>query len=732
MSDVWGGLMLLSQRRSSDPSCIASAARIRRLYSGSDHREHFGPKATSEAAVAFCPTCLGLFYRPDKALHEIVSTAILRDIAREPVRRCHICFIWKQALSTLHNPKESYEYKSYQATIESASRLILRTDPLTDGHLELIYQSSLYGEQEGTVDGTVAMEFFRSVERSTLPRIQFKSDDGSMQWLSNPISPVLPDHTSDERCFNQLRKWIQTCTKTHKLCREQMLLSGRQKEIPTRLIDICGRLRLVITRLQPENRRFSQYATLTHRWLPDSKALLLRNSIDAFQNELPSSVLTPVFRDTITAARRLHLDYVWIDALCIIQDDAEDWDMEAARMETVYKHAHCNFGATGAAERDLRRTRMPDGTERIHGDGVGLFLSRDSAQYSVVKTPVYRRNHTELYCGFNAELRPSIESDRLMQRGWVFQERLLSPRSIYFGDQIKWECPELLANETFPEGLSHNYFGPYSTWVKGRPQRLIKMFESRRLSFLTYANGVILGDIHRMWLALVQRYSMCVLTYQSDVFPALSGLARAFQRELGDKYLAGLWRKDLIRGLFWTVSRNNESAAKLDNIAPSWSWASVTCYVDFPLETQYASDPKYDLFLVEILDAVTIPASSDPFGAIAFGYIRLAANLRPNQQTYAWGMEDDTWLPGSFDYDLEQYDYGYDSEGKRYCKDTYFLLLDCWTLEPAIRVRGIIVESTGRLSEYRRIGAFDFDVTTREEFWGFDWDDLERWEIILV
>ncbi|KAH7081366.1 heterokaryon incompatibility protein-domain-containing protein [Paraphoma chrysanthemicola] len=456
-----------------------------------------------------------------------------------------------------------------------------------------------------------------------------------------------------------------------------MLLYGHRKEVPTRLIDIRGRLRLVITRLQPGNRRFSQYATLTHRWLPDSKALLLRSNIDAFQDELPSSFLTPVFHDTITAARRLHLDYVWIDALCIIQDDAEDWDMEAARMETVYKHAHCNSGANG--------------TERIHGDRVGLFLPRDSAKYSVVQTPVYRRNHTEVYYGFNAELRPSIESDRLMQRGWVFQERLLSPRSIYFGDQIKWECPELLANGHFRKD-----------WAT------------------TTSVRTLLG------------YSMCVLTYQSDVFPALSGLARAFQRELDDTYLAGVWRKDLIRGLFWAVSRNNESASRLDNIAPSWSWASMTCYVDFPLETQYTSDPKYDMFLAEVLDAVTVPASSDPFGAIAFGYIRLAANLRPNQQTYAWGMEEDTWLPGSFDYDLEQYDYGYNSEGRRYCKDTNFLLLNCWTSEPSIRVRGIIVESTGRPSEYRRIGAFDFDVKTREEFCGFDWNDLERREIMLV
>ena len=48
-------------------------------------------------------------------------------------------------------------------------------------------------------------------------------------------------------------------------------------------------------------------------------------------------------------AQQLGLDYIWIDALYIIQDDPEDWAIEASRMDSVYEHAYCNFGASAAA-----------------------------------------------------------------------------------------------------------------------------------------------------------------------------------------------------------------------------------------------------------------------------------------------------------------------------------------------------------------------------------------------
>lgn len=125
----------------------------------------------------------------------------------------------------------------------------------------------------------------------------------------------------------------------------------------------------------------------------------------------------------------------------------------------------------------------------------------------------------------------------------------MSPRSIYFDEQLTWECSELLANESFPQG------SPGPTLIGGfernRPLRLASLLHGASDPATEYTSGIVINYTYRTWLYLVETYRHCRLTYTSDTLPALAGLAKEFQVELEDDYLVGLWRKDVMRGLLW-------------------------------------------------------------------------------------------------------------------------------------------------------------------------------------
>ena len=60
--------------------------------------------------------------------------------------------------------------------------------------------------------------------------------------------------------------------------------------------------------------------------------------------------MTKTFEDAVLVARRLQVQYLWIDSFCIVQDDTEDWITESALMEKVYRNALCNIAAAAASD----------------------------------------------------------------------------------------------------------------------------------------------------------------------------------------------------------------------------------------------------------------------------------------------------------------------------------------------------------------------------------------------
>jgi hypothetical protein len=297
------------------------------------------------------------------------------------------------------------------------------------------------------------------------------------------------------------QRWLKECCEKHFQCK-----SSSDKRIPTRLVSTeKNRVRLV----EGDFRECLEYATLSHCWGKTKFLTLEKSNLEVLKNGIPLEALSQTFKDAIEIARELGFAYIWIDSLCIVQDDPEDWERESALMSDVYGVSGLNIAASGAV----------DGRS-------GCFFKLP--QNRICQVQVKQGNQFWSYNCVTSRIYSDCLSEMpLMKRGWALQERLLPPRSLQFtSTEVFWECHEKVACETFPE-----QFPNYLTYCG-------QFFEKKPIS-------------RSMWHWIVERYSECQLTYTKDKLVAISGLAQIIQKQTRDQYVAGMWRKDLELELCW-------------------------------------------------------------------------------------------------------------------------------------------------------------------------------------
>ncbi|KAM5342160.1 hypothetical protein ACJ41O_015191 [Fusarium nematophilum] len=329
---------------------------------------------------------------------------------------------------------------------------------------------------------------------------------------------------------------------------------------------------------------------------------------------------------------RLGYRYIWIDSLCIIQDSAEDWASEAARMATVYMNAEITLAAACATSGDT-----------------GLFHDRLG---SAVRIPCPEADDTGR-AGFYLTKRRAgafqqeVNNGPLNSRAWCLQERWLSRRILHFGHtQRFWECQEVTLEESSREpGSRYDRFGgagflkslsEYSWSNASTPAERGMMFRSEFSS----------------WYKLVGDYCSRDMTVLGDKLPALSGLASVFAKRRKDRYLAGLWEADLASGLLW-CSRGGEELRRPDDFrAPSWSWAAL----DGRIAVEDGWDGKVE---IDVVAASTTLAGADPYGKVTAGFVqvsgflevvRVGSPIKQITSTFKWSNVNATLLSGDGEF----------------------------------------------------------------------------------
>jgi hypothetical protein len=393
--------------------------------------------------------------------------------------------------------------------------------------------------------------------------------------MFNYIADAIPDiptlktmrpssnRSDTDQCFEFVEENFKECMTLHSSC-----FQPSSSALPKRLLHFSSdQVRLVEsdTEFNSQAKPTNKYATLSHCWGKTQHIKTTRSNICNFQQNIPWDDLCATFQDALTVARRLNIDWIWIDALCIIQDDAKDWEVESAKMCAYYANAFITISAASSV----------DGTVHFLGPRNPAwesttvdFLNGNGSLSKILARPICARD-------------PYTDNEfwgPLMERAWAFQENILSRRIVHYTESdIIWECESSLKTES---GVQPRNYKP---------------------KFMSAALERFGGDPYLCWYDLVQQYSSRTLTYPSDKLVAISGLALRIQQLTPSRYIAGLWEDNIALGLCWynpsgyrTPNRPQPKATcKGDYVWLSWSWVSI----DGPVE--YHSD-NYSPFTPEV------------------------------------------------------------------------------------------------------------------------------------
>lgn len=424
------------------------------------------------------------------------------------------------------------------------------------------------------------------------------------------------DSTGSDGALHLAASWVEGCVSKHEVCRVR-ITQGQSSFVPTRLLDVSNsNVRLVETNTATFGAMDRRYIALSHCW---GKIHIIRTLTANYEDHLSQisfEDLSKTFKDAVHTTRKLGFQYLWIDSLCIIQDDSKDWAAEAATMCNVYQYATLTIAAAHAA-----------------GGDVGCFKDRDGLLQMpfIIDIPQDSPDLVAhvLFTSYGRSEGISGPEPPLYGRAWVLQEQLLSPRMLVFdGSQLRWECLTTHASERSHLGGMSRHVG-HQKAVRQGIMNDVEFFSNEELVELELGARTQ----HLYWCYTVMDYTHRGMTQPKDRLIALAGTAQALGKHTKSQYLAGLWSRFFWAGLLWSIPHTREytpttmDAFSLEDnkkirhpepLAPSWSWASVTAPVVYPSPTLISLDP-----ICTIISTSTSPIAATQTGrAEIHGHIR--------------------------------------------------------------------------------------------------------------
>ncbi|KAI4670555.1 uncharacterized protein J4E79_000837 [Alternaria viburni] len=259
----------------------------------------------------------------------------------------------------------------------------------------------------------------------------------------NKLALELDNNTGGQCTRKLINEWDKNCLANHMYCGQ----ASDSAFLPTRLLEIndVGNPTTCRLVLREEVPCASRYTALSYRWgamKTKGETRLLESTFDTMRTGLPLSSLPKTYVDAIDVTSWLGIRYIWIDAICIIQDLLHDWRAEASTMQAIYRNSYLTISAIAGTH-----------------DNPGLFYARDPVRVQpTIVNIAYTSCDNPVPFVHRDEKRKEAESFQMgnvtMERGWCLQERLLSPRVLHFGShQVFWECREQRASDKTPESL---------------------------------------------------------------------------------------------------------------------------------------------------------------------------------------------------------------------------------------------------------------------------------------
>ncbi|KAH8802966.1 heterokaryon incompatibility protein-domain-containing protein [Xylogone sp. PMI_703] len=389
-----------------------------------------------------------------------------------------------------------------------------------------------------------------------------------------------PLHRSVEsdKVFKAAQSLIRECMNVenpHKHCRY-----SRDTVLPTRVLDV-GKpedVRPTVKLRVNESETHAPYLALSYCWgkqpkptAPVQPLLLRRDTLQNLVADVRLESLQQSIQDAILVTRKLGFRYLWVDALCIIQDCKIDKAKEISRMASIYKNAAITIAASfskGATEG---------------------FLSKRIKSYcpkNELRIPVPDKGEGTVYLSAKS-YEPKHPLDK---RGWALQEFMLSSRMLIFSDyELLWQCKEVELRGVTGNGLE--YLQPLEAlpWT---------VFDDDGEPYF----GNLDSDKIYLWKTIVQQYTKRKLTDPEDRLPAVTGIISELETLWRDMNIYGLWKKWFIELLAWYKPQEEREQARCLKRAPSWSWVSLNGVINYEgsFLTEYAKVKSLTVSIIEL------------------------------------------------------------------------------------------------------------------------------------
>ncbi|KAG6365757.1 hypothetical protein INS49_007368 [Diaporthe citri] len=405
---------------------------------------------------------------------------------------------------TISQPVSEFDKSADQGcpicwVIASIGRL---DDDLIDPGMRLSVWFDAYGNSRVLCGGRLLHIYIPEGNPSRAPD-QWTPALGSIQVKAD-ISPT----AWSESAQKSVQACIRRCTQDHDRCKLGETL------LPARVLEVRnvgdGKLRL----LETQNSSSGQYTALRYCWDSDQPLKTTSTNIkDMMTTGVQLSELPPTLVDAVHVTRLLGIRYLWIDALCIVQDNVEDWERQSEQMSTIYEKAYLVIAASSSSS------------------ATQGFLNHQREQH-----PYYLRLPDRY--GTQA----TVAAQLIPESGIHTRSQKTDPWTM---DELQWVCKTEKDCECRLPAASNSYHSMLRGYCDGTHQDQVASTE------LTLRAG-------HEWCKAVSDYSRRRLTRADDKLPGIPGIASRFAAGMGFRYVAGLWAEDIIQGLAWRRDSSNQ------------------------------------------------------------------------------------------------------------------------------------------------------------------------------
>ena len=421
--------------------------------------------------------------------------------------------------------------------------------------------------------------------------------------------------------------WLKKCEDEHShLCAHWTVIS-----LPTRVIDVTDEP----PRLYQSEGEGESYVCLSYCWGKDENLTTTKDTLSDRLSGIEWDEMPKTFQQAIKITRALNIQYLWIDALCIIQDDHDDWLRESSKMAEVYSGAYltlCAQSSSGAQGGCMPSKVTQKCDPRSFGEVGSNYPQVHQIDVNVGPNQI-GTVHLRQKLSHSVILDEATRSlpGPLLTRGWAYQERLLSNRLVHFTkNELVWECRESMLCECggisgdieikLGRGIGttrRSNFHWASMTIAAMKFRKEKALLSQReendddddyygLTGLydednedvndnedvkdnediedKWMSKETISSLNTAWHEAITGYSSLKLKKHTDRLPAVAGLAQRFEDAGLGRYLWGIWEYELPYDICWQYTgfrpwrqsfKPGMQSYEISS-SPSWTWASVT------------------------------------------------------------------------------------------------------------------------------------------------------------